>query len=300
MARGLPVFLFVAAFLAALSAPGQEEKAGEPDVRIAAPISTKPLLEAVAQAMKRESGLQIAVTASLTSLDALEALAEKKVDIAFLTKPLTGDQRAQYPELELVVVPIGMEVVALGVSNDLWDAGVHTISQKNMRAIYEQKITNWSQIGGPNEKLSLFSFEQGGGVWEILADWLYGDNRKAPFPKVDNMATSQDARDTLEFTPGAIVPLGAGFVDGARCHALGLDLPKGIARPAAEDIASGSYPIVRPINAVVVGRPILATRAVTEFLTGPAGQALVKRSGALGLEAVPKAPADPFFESLTK
>ena len=83
-------------------------------------------------------------------------------------------------------------------------------------------------------------------------------------------------------------------------HCLTLDLPKGIARPAAEDIASGSYPIVRPINAVVVGRPILATRAVTEFLTGPAGQALVKRSGALGLEAVPKAPADPFFESLTK
>jgi hypothetical protein len=34
---------------------------------------------------------------------------------------------------------------------------------------------------------------------------------------------------------------------------------------------------------------------VTEFMTGPAGQALVKKAGNLGLEAVPKARANPYY-----
>jgi len=41
-----------------------------------------------------------------------------------------------------------------------------------------------------------------------------------------------------------------------------------------------------------VGRPSLAVRAVTEFLTGPAGQEMVRKSGDLGADAVPKPSPD--------
>jgi phosphate transport system substrate-binding protein len=178
------------------------------------------------------------------------------------------------------------------VSNDLWNAGLHTISQKEMRAIYELKTTNWKEVGGPDEKITMFSFQQGGGVWETLTEWLYGDNRKAPIPKVETLATSQDARDDLEFTPGSIAFMGASLVDGVRCHALGVTLPDHVGQPVPADVAAGKYPIVRQITAVVVGRPTLNIRVVTEFLTGSQGQALVQSGGAFGLDAVPKPPAD--------
>ncbi len=87
----------------------------------------------------------------------------------------------------------------------------------------------------------------------------------------DRSPSSEDARDALEFTPGAIAPLAAPLVDDARCHALGIDLHGSVARPTAADVAAGTYPIVRPIVAVVVGRPTLNIRVVTEYLTGPAG-----------------------------
>jgi phosphate transport system substrate-binding protein len=160
-----------------------------------------------------------------------------------------------------------------------------------MRDIYEQKITNWKALGGPDEKIDLFSFEEGAGIWEIFAEWLYGDNRMAPLPKVENVANSQDARDALEFGKGSITPIGAGVVDGSRCQALGLNLSGTIAQPVPAQVASGAYPMSQPLLAVVIGRPTNANRVVTEFLTGLEGQKLIRNYGGLGLEAVPKPAA---------
>jgi len=288
MSLRIPAFVLLGALLVlSISAAGEDA-----DVRIAGTLSTKALLTGVVRAMKEEKDLRVAVDLGPLSTDALDALAAEKVDLALVTKPVTGEDRAQYPELDFVTIPIGMEVVALGISDDLWGAGLRSISKEAMRNIYEQKITNWRQAGGPDEKIRLFSFEQGQGVWEIFAEWLYGDNRKAPLPKVEKVRTSDDARDLLEFTPGSIVPISASLVDGARCHALGIDLNGRITRPTPEEVAAQTYPMVRPIIAVVIGRPTLSIRTVTEFLTGSEGQALLKKSGGLGLDAVPKPPSD--------
>jgi len=289
MSRRIPAFAFLGAFLAlsTLSASGQQ-----PDVRIAGSASTKPLLTGLALAMKHDKGLRVAIDTDPTSLDALDALAQDKAGIALVTKPLTLEDRSQYPDLAFVTIPIGMEVVALGVSDDLWNAGLHTITREAMRGIYEHKITNWRDAGGPDEKVTLFNFPEGQGVWEMFAEWLYGDNRKAPLPKLNRVASNEDARDALEFTPGSISPIAVLFVDGARCHALGIQLPDRVVRPTPEEVAAGNYPIVRPISAMVVGRPVLAIHTVTEFLTSPGGQALVRKSGAFGLDAVPKPPPD--------
>jgi phosphate transport system substrate-binding protein len=295
MARRVPVPVFLGAFLsfALLSARGQDQ-AGQPaahvDVRIAGPVSTKPLVAGIAQAVAQASGIQIASKFDLTNADALDALSLGNADMVILTRALTGDDRAKYPDQELVAIPIGMEVVVLGVSDDLWSAGVHTMSPEAMRGIYEQKTTNWKALGGPDEKITFFNFAEGGGVWEAFADWLYGDNRKAATPNTQSVANSEDARDDIEFTAGSIVPMAVGFVDGSRCHALGLDIAGGVAQPTAADVAANRYPIARSLIAVVIGRPTLGIRAVTDFLTSPAGQALVKKTGALGLDAVPPPP----------
>jgi phosphate transport system substrate-binding protein len=290
MSRRTPVSVFLGIFLAcSLVAWGQD-----PDLRIAGTLSTKPLLTVLARVMKDTKGLRVAISNAVVSTDGIDAVATGKVDIALITKPLTGEDRSQYPEMELVTVPIGMEVVALGVSNDLWDTGVKTVTKETMRKIYEQKITNWHTADGPDEKVRLFNMEQGQGVWEIFAEWLYGDNRKAALPKIDKVATNEDARDALEFTPGAIAALASPLVDGSRCHALAIDLGEHLAKPTPEDVASGAYPMVRPIIAVLVGRPALATRAVTDYLTGPDGQALVRKTGNMGLDAVPKPPPAPY------
>lgn len=293
--RRIAIFVLAGLVLGAglLPVMGQDQSDEKPDVKISASLSTLPLLTAASRILKEQKGLRIAIVTHLTSADDLDDLSDGNADLAFMTKPLTGPDRARYPDMELVAVPVGMEVVAIGVSSDLWDAGIHAIKQQTVQDIYEQKITNWKAVGGPDAKITLFSFEQGGGVWEIFATWLYGDARKAPLPKVDNVANSQDARDALEFTPGSIAPIGAALVDNDRCHALGLIVSGKTLAPTAGQVSSGAYPLVRPLVAVSNGRPVLNVRAVTEFLTSDAGQALIRSTGAMGLEAVPKPPPTP-------
>jgi hypothetical protein len=60
-------------------------------------------------------------------------------------------------------------------------------------------------------------------------------------------------------------------------------------------VASGAYPMARQITAVVVGRPTLDIRAVTEFMTSAAGQDLVRKAGGYGLDAVPKPTPEPTY-----
>lgn len=296
MSHRIPAFALLGAFLA-LSLPwalGQDEEPA-PDVRIGGPVSTRPLLAGVARALQREKGLFVGFSTAVTNLEVLDAVAQGRIDVALLTKPLTYEERAQYPAANLVAVPVGMEAIAIGVSNDIWDAGIHSITSETMIGIYEQKITNWHEVGGPDEKILFFKFQEGHGVWEGFTEWLYGDVRKAPSRKCQTVTSNEDARDTLEFTPGSIAPIDALYVDGSRCHALDINLENRMIKPSVETVASRTYPVVRPLTAVVVGRPSLANRAVTEFLTGAEGQALVKKFGAFGLDAVPKPSPNPYY-----
>jgi phosphate transport system substrate-binding protein len=294
-------FLLVCALVCLSLLPvarGQDQteapEAAHVDVQLVAPFSTNQLCGGVARAIKDAAGLQVGSKMKLTNVECLETLTDGDADIALVTGSLTGEERANTPNLDLVVIPVGMEVVAVGVSQDVWDSGLHALPPEKLQAIYEQRVKNWKEVGGPDEAITFYNFEQGAGIWEIFAKWLYGDNRKAPLPKVQSVPNSADARDDLEFTPGAIVPIGAAYVDGTRCHSLGIILPSGTVFPVAADVAAGKYPVARPINMIVIGRPTLSIRKVTEFLTGAPGQALVRQMGAMGLEAVPKAPASEY------
>ena len=264
-------------------------------VRLGGPISTRPLLQELAQAIRKDKGLTLTVAVGQTSADALDALAHGDVDIAFMTRAFNGEDRARYADVELQAVPIGMQVVALGVSSDIWNADLRFISKENMRDIYEGKVKNWKEIGGPDVKITMFNIEEGQGVWEIFAQWLYGDARKAPLPKGQRLHASADARDALEFTPGGIAPIFTALIDGTNSHALGVDFPEKVAWPVIQDVASGFYPLVRPLTAVLVGKPALANLAVTNYITSPAGQAILKRYGALGVDAVPTPTPNPYY-----
>jgi phosphate transport system substrate-binding protein len=276
-------------------APVRAQDVTSDDLHIAATPSTKPILTALSPILQASDKLHLAVTADLTSADVVDAVGAGKATVGFITRPINGRERSAHPDARLIATSIGMEAVALGVSNDVWDGGVTMITKDNMKAIYEKKIVNWKDLGGPDEKITFFNFKQGEGIWEIFAEWLYGDNRKAPLPKVQNVNTSSDARDTLEFTPGAICPIPAAFVDDARCHGLAIDLGPEIAKPVASYIVAGKYPMVRPLMAVTVDSPVAGARTLIEYLLSPAGQELVLKSGDLGLDAVPKPSPSPTY-----
>ncbi len=293
------------ALLLALSPAIASAQERPPDVRISAVLSTSDLARDWVRALKQQTKLEVVLTTGSMNADVIDDLAQHRADIAIISRPLTLEDRSQYSDLTLYPVPLGMQAIAIATSDDLWDAGVRSITREAMRDIYEGKTTNWQDLPhGPNENVILYNtmplvtFERtvprgqemassGQGIWETFAEWLYGDARKAPLPKTEQLANSGNVADALEFASGAIAPVAAAYADGYRCHALGIQVDSRVIYPSAKTVADQSYPIARPIIAVVLDQPNLNNRVVTDFLTGPKGQAILRKNGDYGREAVP-------------
>jgi phosphate transport system substrate-binding protein len=267
-------FWFAAVFLAfAAAAPADS-------LRIAAPPALDAFLTEVVQVLRADPGMQIEASTDNSSSSAIAALGEKKADAAILTRALTGDDRAQYPEMILNPIPLGEQTIALAVPRAIWDGGTHSLTREQMKGIYESKITNWREVGGPNEKITFFNFQEKIGPWELLAQWLYEDVKKTPKGRFQTVETDAESLSALESTPGALVMISPLLVDGQRNFALEIKDANGKASaPTAKNVAAKTYPLTRPLVLVINDRPTLEIKTLVEFLTGPRAEALLKKYG---------------------
>lgn len=277
-------FLLATVFLAfaAVSTAARAE-----NVRIAAPPALDAFLTEVVQILRADPGMQIEASTDDTSSSAITALGEKKADAVILTRALMGDDRAEYPEMIFNPIPLGEQTVALAVPRTVWDGGVHSLSREQMKGIYESKITNWHDVGGPNEKISFFNYQEKIGPWEMLAQWLYGDVKKAPKGRFQSVETDAEALSALESAPGALAMVSPLLVDGQRNFALELKDTNGkISAPTPKNVAAKTYPLTRPLVVVINDRATLEIKKLVDFLTGSRGEALLKKHGFYSVSSV--------------
>lgn len=234
-----------------------------------------------AQILRAENGMQIQINTSGGSGAAIAALGEGTLDIAMLPRPVTAEERAEYPDVIFTEIYIGEQIVALAVAQDVWEGGVRALTQAQVNGIYEGKTTNWREVGGSDEKIAFFNFEPGRGAWEIFAQWLYGDARKAPLGRFPTVASNAEARNTLEFTPGSMTQISPLFVDGKRSHALGIRADNGrdVIEPTPQNVAAKRYEMSRGMYLVVNDRPTLNIKVLVDFMLGERGAELLKKHG---------------------
>jgi phosphate transport system substrate-binding protein len=196
-------------------------------LRIAGSEALDVVVAEAAPILRSERGLQVQSSTSGGSGAGVTAIGEGTAEVAISLRPITAEERAEYPRVAFTEIYLGEQVVALGVARDVWDAGVHALSRDQLKAIYESKVTNWSTVGGPDRKIVFFNVEEGRGMWELFAQWLYGNNRKAPAGKFPTISGDAEARNTIEFIPGAMTLISPLFVDGQRSYALEIKTPDG-------------------------------------------------------------------------
>jgi phosphate transport system substrate-binding protein len=188
------------------------------------------------------------------------------------SRPIDDGDRAKYPETDFRPVSIGTDAVAIVVSRDVWEGGVRSLSRDEMRGIYEERIADWSELGGAPGRIVLFDKEPGRGTWEVFADWLYGDAGEAPLVSHLEVGSYEEARTKAASTPGAITQLSAAWADGETVFALAVEDRGRNVAPTPEAIASGDYPMARPLLVVTDGAPSPAARELIAFLLGPRGR----------------------------
>src|SRR5262245_35114409 len=86
-----------------------------------------PVAEA-AEILRAEQKMDIQVDTQGGSAGGISMLADGLVQVGMSSKHVSDDDRAKYPAVKFNEVHIGEDAVALIVSKDVWDGGVHALT----------------------------------------------------------------------------------------------------------------------------------------------------------------------------
>lgn len=243
-----------------------------------------PAAEA-AEILRAEQKLDIQVDTQGGSSGGISMLGDGLVQIGMASKPVSDDDRAKYPAIKFNEIHIGEDAVALIVSKDVWDGGVHALTKQQIKDIYESKITNWKDVGGKAQRIAFFNKEPGRGTWEVFVHWLYGSPKAAPQVSFPEVGGNEETRNKVASTRGGLSQLSSSWADGQKVFALGIKLDDGtVVNPTNDNIASKKYPLSRPLFLLTNGDPSGTAKTYVDFLLSERGQELVKKHGYLRLK----------------
>jgi phosphate transport system substrate-binding protein len=210
-------------------------------------------------------------------------LGEGMVQMGMASKHVSAADRVKFPKCDFVETHIGEDAVALIVSKDVWESGVKALAKEQIAGIYEGRIKNWKEVGGPNRRIAFFNKEPGRGTWEVFVHWLYGDAKKAPPVSFPEVGGNEETRNKVASTMGALSQLSSSWADGRKVFALSLRVDGKDILPTDENIATGAYPLSRPLFVLTNGKPTSGAQTMVDFLLSDRGQELVKKHGYMKL-----------------
>lgn len=251
-------------------------------LRISGSTTVNPVAADAAEVL-RAQGLKVTVDSSGGSAGGISQLGDGQVDIAMSSKPLADSDRQRYPQVDFVPAEIGRDAVGVVVRREVFDAGLTNLTRDQARALFEGRIENWKEIGGPDLAVFVYDKEPGRGTREVLDKYLYGAEKAPPPPESDAYAIvggNEETRTKLLSTPGSVGPLSSSFIEGYdKLAALGID---GVV-PTPENVASSRYPMARPLFLITDGTPTGDAKSFVDFVLSAPGQDLVRKHGYLTL-----------------
>ena len=151
---------------------------------------------------------------------------------------------------------------------------IKALTVEQVRDIYLGKITNWRQVGGPSLKIVKVSRDTNSGTYETFEKMVM--KKQKITPGAEYVGSNGAVKQRVQSTPAAIGFAGLGFVDKT-VKALDID---GV-YPTNQTVASGKYPIARPLYMFTNGYPKLGSHlhAFVSLHLSKTGQEIVSTIG---------------------
>ena len=264
--------------LAAILGPGGSYAAGDDAARQQIQINGSTTVGPIADAFK-EAFEKMYPNASITvnktgSGDGAAALVDGRCHIATMSRFMKIGEFRQ--AVEKGIMPVAHTVAMDGVCVAVHPSNpVRALTSGQVRQVYEGKITNWKDLGGPDRKIVVISRDTSSGTYETFHGLIMGKNAKL-FAGVEYVTSNPHMRKRVASTDGAIGYVGLGFVDST-VRALEID---GV-MPNRATITSGKYPVSRPLFMFTAGFPKLGSvvHAFVTFHLSERGQEIVEAKG---------------------
>ncbi|MDA3898928.1 MAG: PstS family phosphate ABC transporter substrate-binding protein [Spirochaetes bacterium] len=258
----------------AVSGSCSREKTGE-TVVVKGSTTVLPITQIAAEAFREKTGIAVSIEGS-GSGNGVKAIIDGTTDIG-------NSSRAMKPKELEEAKNNGVNVKEIIVAYDMIIPIVHPenpvsdLTLDQLKGIYDGSITNWSQVGGEDENITVISRDTSSGTYEVWSE------------KVLNK-TDVSAGALLQASNGAVLaavganPRGIGYVGFGYLNDSVKPLQVNGVEGTVETGRSGEYPVSRPLYKYVNADKVSDnTQQFLDFLLGPEGQKLVKEAGFLPL-----------------
>lgn len=237
-------------------------------------VSKKAFMEACALEYEKQTGVAIQLSGGGAQLG-IETAAAGGADLG-------GTCRACLKKLQEERLDIKLAVVA-------WDAltaiahpdnPVDTITREQLRDVLQQRITNWKELGGPDESIVVVARRgKTSGVGYSVRALILEDPEADFGTDAIRLNSSGPLEKLVEKQRRAIGVTGISSARKRHVKTLSIDGHS----PTPEHIASGEYPYYRPLY--IAYRPGInaETDRFVAWLSGHEGQAIIERERAVSL-----------------
>ncbi len=239
-----------------------------------------PLSQALAESyMNSRPRANISVTGGGSTVG-LTALINGNTDIANSSRPVAAKEFASAKARGFVpkVTRIAKDGLCVILNPD---NPVKSLSMDQVGAIYSGSISNWSQVGGPNQRIVVTGRDSSSGTYGFFRDTLFPGR-----PYRSDMLTlpSNNAiAITVSREPGAIGYIGIAFYEKweGKVKAVPVAEKKGGApvAPSVKTVSDGTYPLFRYLFMVTRGNPKGEAADFIKFALSPQGQQVVTKVG---------------------
>lgn len=260
----------IAACLFSLTPVGMAQ---ETKIVIDGSTTVGPIAKAFAEYyMSQRSGVNVTVSES-GSGNGAKSLINGTCDIASMSRFMQDKEFKA--AIEKNVMPVAHVVAMDGLPVIVHPSNpVNNLTIEQIRGIYAGTIKNWKEVGGPDKEIVVVSRDTNSGTYETFESMVMNKEKMAA--AVEYVGSNGAVRQRVQSTPTAIGYAGLGFVDRT-VKALTVN---GI-MPSRETVASGVYPIARPLYLFTNGYPKLGSplhHFVSLYLTKE-GQEIIESIG---------------------
>jgi phosphate transport system substrate-binding protein len=271
--KKITLILILAFIIFTLMVPVSQ--AGEKQLVIQGSTTILPIAQAAAEVFMQNNPQADLSIRGGGSGNGIAALIDGTCDIADSSRPMKDKEILLCQKKGISPVPhiIAMDGIAVIVHNSNPIQGL-TIEQ--IKDIYIGKITNWKELGGEDQKIVLVSRDSSSGTYEIFETIILQGKKVSPDSL--SQASNQTVTTIISTTKGAIGYVGLGNIVNT-INAIAVNE----ITPSQETVASGAYPISRPLFMYTNGAPQGVAKDFFQFIWSLEGQKIVKEQGFIPL-----------------